>query len=106
MRVSNRTIIGGLMFLLLLALIVIAMLYPIATRPLVRPADAMLVEKARKDARAILHDDVTTFPIVMRLSDRECVELRSPQADGAGSYLACYDTHTNQKVEERLNIGF
>lgn len=85
-------------------------LYPLATRPLTHPEDATLVERARSDARNIFHDAEwhrrSTFPIVMRLADRTCVELRAWATSGAGSYLVCYDQRSGKKVEERSELGF
>jgi hypothetical protein len=109
-QAANQTIIVALAVLLLAALAAIAFLYPRASRPLIRPGDALLIAKARRDALVLLHNnaphDRATFPIVMRLSDRRCVEFRSSRADAAGTYLACYDARTNRKVEERFSIGF
>jgi hypothetical protein len=92
--------------LLLLSALAIAAIRMRDARLFVRPEDRMLVEMARKDARAIFTQETSTFPIVMRLSDRNCVELRSNRADGAGSYLACYDPQTDRKTEERASTGF
>ncbi|SEI57875.1 hypothetical protein SAMN05518849_101148 [Sphingobium sp. AP50] len=109
MHLSSRTIIIGLTLLLVASLATLTFLYPAANLPLVRRDDAAWVEKARKDARAIFPETVQerkTFPIVMRLSDRICIELRSTAADGTGSYLVCYEARTGKKVEERSVVGF
>ncbi|MDB5705534.1 MAG: hypothetical protein JWN66_2650 [Sphingomonas bacterium] len=46
------------------------------------------------------------FPIVMHWGDRDCVELRSTQADGTGSYFVCYSAQTGKLLQEGMNIGF
>eukprot|EP00456_Euglypha_rotunda_P031233 TRINITY_DN24337_c0_g1_i1.p2 TRINITY_DN24337_c0_g1~~TRINITY_DN24337_c0_g1_i1.p2 ORF type:complete len:110 (+),score=10.83 TRINITY_DN24337_c0_g1_i1:136-465(+) len=109
MRLSSRSILIALTISLVAVLAALAILYFRANLPLVRPGDAVWLERARKDARAIFPETVqqrTAFPIVMRLSDRICVELRSTTADGAGSYQACYEARTGKKVEERAEGGF
>lgn len=92
------------------ALLTIAILYPLATRPLSRPGDKPLIEQARRDAEAAFGGGTAagpkTFPIVIRLLGRTCVELRSLRGDGAGSYVACYESRTGAKLEERASIGF
>ncbi|WP_311268858.1 hypothetical protein [Sphingobium sp. WCS2017Hpa-17] len=109
MHMSSRSIIIGLTILLVVGFAVLVTLYPRANLPLVRRDDTAWVEKARKDARAIFPEaaqERKTFPMVMRLSDRICVDLRSTAADGAGSYLACYEARTGKKVEEHSMGGF
>jgi hypothetical protein len=108
MSILNHVVVAALSALLGTTLIALAFLYPLAMRPLVRSGDSSLVERARKDAslRMEMSNGPKTFPIVMHLTDRNCVELRSTLADGAGSYLVCYDARTGQKLEERLNMGF
>lgn len=94
---------------LFLAVAALAYLYPLAMRPLVRPGDQSLVERARRDADLVFsgdHADSNTFPIVTRLSHQSCVELRSTLQDKAGNYLVCYDARTNEKIEERATVGF
>lgn len=104
---SSRLAIAILSALLGASLIAVAILYPLALRPLVRSGDTALVERARRDAALLgVSKELKTFPIVMRLGDRNCAELRSTLADGAGSYVACYDAHTGNKVEELSAIGF
>lgn len=110
MRLSHRFITMMLILLLLCIFSAIAMLYPLASRPLVRSGDEWVVERAQADASLIFRheekDSRTTFPIVMQLANRTCVELRATRADSAGNYVVCYDRRTGQKVEERADGGF
>ena len=100
----------GMLIAIITAIAAIAILYPRANRPLVRAGDAPWVERAQAEARRLFRDgaghDRATFPIVMRLSDRICVELRSIAASGAGTYVACYDPRSGEKVEERAYGGY
>lgn len=110
MHFSRRSLIISLSLVIVSMLAGLVTLYPLATRPLIRSGDEAIVERARSDAPLIFHEarvhERSTFPIVMKLVDRTCVELRSWAADGAGSYLACYDKRTGKKVEERSEGGF
>lgn len=109
-RLSSRSLIVVPTFCLVMAAAVLIALYPLATRPLSRPGDEPIIARARSDARLVFHDAEVhkraTFPIVMRLAHQTCVELRSRAADGAGTYLACYDELTGKKTEERTEAGF
>jgi hypothetical protein len=95
---------------LVTAMTAIVIGYPLATRPLTRAGDKSIVERASRDARTTYLDvDAhrrSTFPIVLRLVDRTCVELRSWAADGAGSYTVCYDARSGKKMAEQTNAGF
>jgi hypothetical protein len=100
---KTRTIIA-LCVLLAISLAANAYLYPRATRPLVLPGDEQFVERASRHAAAAYGADAgrqarTTFPIVMALADRVCVELRSTRADRVGNFLACYNPQTRQRLE-------
>ena len=110
MQSDKRTMNLTLAVLLMTILILSAALYRSASRPLVRPEDAPLVQKARRDSLKIFPrggaDRGSNFAIVMRLEDRSCVELRSRATDKAGTYLACYDAHTGKIIEERAHAGF
>jgi hypothetical protein len=110
MWLSHRTFTILVLVALLAAMLAIVLGYPLATRPLVRPGDEAIVERARGDARAIFRGaeahDRSTFPIVVRLVDRTCVELRSWATDGTGSYNVCYDARTGNKMMEQANAGF
>ena len=102
---------AALIVLLIAALVVIAMLYPRATRPLAFDHDQALIERATGQAAELnkeRREDVTrqTFPIVMHLVDRSCVELRSTRSDGAGTYTVCYERQSGNFIEERLQGGF
>ena len=110
MRLSHHNVVIALSLALISTAAVLACLYPLATRPLSRPEDAALIERARSDARMIYRDaDAhrrSTFPLVVRLADQTCVELRSWATGGAGSYLVCYDRRSGKKVEERSEAGY
>jgi hypothetical protein len=109
MPTSGKLIIAGLALLALNLIVGVAYLYPSATVPLVRPGDEGMVTRARSDAdllfRTAAEHRPATFPIVFRIADRTCVELRSRERDGRGSYVACYDRHA-RKLEEEVSAGF
>lgn len=97
--------------LLLVALIQLAVVYPKATRILVKPAQQDLVDRAVREAavqfRTTPREQArSTFPIVMELHDRKCVELRSTLSDGGGNYIACYDNRTGKQLYEMISSGF
>lgn len=109
MWLSNRVTTLALGGLLLVVLAALAHLYPLAARPLVRPGDMSLVERAHRDADAVFAgapDDRDTFPIVIRMTERSCVELRSTRRDESGNYLVCYDNRSGEKIEERATVGY
>jgi hypothetical protein len=90
--------------LLALSLAANLYLYPRATRPLARPEQQALIERAQRHAAAAYGADAerqrrATFPIVMELADRTCVELRSTRADRVGNFIACYDPRTHQRLD-------
>jgi hypothetical protein len=106
-----RTAVFILALPLLASLIASAVLYPRATRPLVGPGDAALVERARLDAAAVFRISPAeaaeaAFPIVTRLPGRTCVELRSTRRGRAGNYFACYDGKSERPIEEEATTGF
>jgi hypothetical protein len=106
----NSRIILLLSLLLAASLAANVWLYPRATRVLVQPAEQPLVERARRHAARAYGADAArqarvTYPIVMTLSDRTCVELRSTREDRAGNFLACYDPKTGQLLEARRAGG-
>lgn len=109
-RLSPRSLMVVPTLFLGATTVALTVLYPLAARPLSHPGDEPIIERARSDASLIIHDAEThrraTFPIVMRLADRTCVELRSLATNGAGSYSACYDRKTGKKIEEEANLGF
>lgn len=93
-----------LAILLVGALAAIAILYPRATRPLVAEHQHALVAAAQRDAATFFGanaDEIRrrSFPIVISLSDRTCVELK-PLHGGNGGYVACYDAKSGHLVEE------
>jgi hypothetical protein len=105
-----RLIILTLCLLLVGAAIGLGILYPRASRTLVRPHHQHLVQRAEQEAAATFHHSPEdqqriTFPMVMEFADRTCVELRSTAADGGGNYLACY-SRSGEVLEERATVGF
>jgi hypothetical protein len=107
---SSHLVILALCVLLVGAAVGLASLYPRASRSLVQPHQLHLVQRAEQEAAAAFHHSATqqrriTFPIVMEMSDRTCVELRSTALDGGGNYLACY-SQSGQVLEERTTSGF
>ena len=90
--------------LLILSLAANLYLYPRATRPLLRADQLPLVERAQRHAAAAYGADAdkqrrATFPIVMELADRTCVELRSTRPDRVGNFIACYNPKTRQRIQ-------
>jgi hypothetical protein len=99
----------ALSLLLVAAVAGLAILYPRATRTLVQPHQQHLVDRAEREAAARFGHSTAdqrriTFPVVMEMSDRTCVELRSTAADGGGNFLACY-SKTGELLEERATVG-
>ena len=90
----QRLIGGALLALLALSLAANVYLYPRATRPLYWDYDRLLIERTVARAAARERTDAETiraqsFPIVLHLPGRTCVEMRN--TDGSGFHGACYD---------------
>jgi len=105
-RRGSRLILAMLLTFLIIALVAIAILWQQAARQLVASHQRPLVEQAQRQAATHFRQKPEaiarmTFPIVLQLSDRTCVELR-PIRRQDGGYLACYDTGTGQVVEESV----
>jgi hypothetical protein len=91
---SKRLVVALLVMLLVASLAANLILYRKPGRPLFGEGDRPLIERT---VRLFVLDGITsradiereTFPIVMRLSDRTCVELR--RHDGRGRRAACYN---------------
>lgn len=95
-----------LLALLLAAIVAIGILYMRTILPLVDSHQQPLVERAQRQAAMAFNEEPndiarTSFPVVLELSDRTCVELR-PMRKHDGRYLACYDAASRQVVEERV----
>ena len=102
----EKGLVSILTALLLGAIVGLGVFYIKATRPLYYPEDEALIKRAVADAavhfRAPEEEILRiSFPIVMQLSDRTCVELRPKRAD-LGGYLACYRAPNSDRVEERV----
>lgn len=107
---QSRLIFVTLSALLVAAVAGLAILYPSATHTLVQPYQQGVIDRAERAAAATFGHTLEdqrriTFPIVMELNGRTCVELRSTAADGGGNYLACY-SRSGRVLEERANTGF
>jgi hypothetical protein len=94
-----------LVVLLLAAVVCDVLLYPRATRPLVLPGNDAAVADAQRGMATEMRTTVEevrrlTFPIVMSLSDRTCVELRANGRVGI-DYVECRDTR-GKIIERRL----
>lgn len=111
LNVRHWRLISAKLFLLLIAAVAgLAILYPRATRSLVQPQQQPIVDRAEREAAATFRHSPEdqrriTFPMVMEMSDRTCVELRSSAGDGGGNYLACY-SRGGEVLEERATVGF
>ncbi|MDB5671983.1 MAG: hypothetical protein JWO25_2942 [Alphaproteobacteria bacterium] len=106
----DSRIIAVLTVLLILSLAANLYLYPRTTKPQVLPEQQALVDRARRHAAAAYGADAAeqarvTYPIVIALSDRTCVELRSTREDRAGNFIACYDPKTGQRLEAHRAAG-
>jgi hypothetical protein len=106
----SRPISFTLTALLVAAAVALTVLYPRAMRSLVQPHHQHLVDRAERQAAATFSHTLEdqrrlTFPMVMELSNRTCVELRSTAADGGGNYVACY-SRGGEVLEERATVGF
>ena len=97
MQPANRrhAILWTLLLLLAASLVANVLLYRKANRPLFDEGERPLVERTIAEAGARSRPNTAndiraeTFPIVMRLGDRTCVELR--RHDELGHIGACYD---------------
>lgn len=103
----RKAILSTLLLVLAASLAANLFLYRQASRPLFDEGDRPLVERtiagAAVRSRAESAGDIRaeTFPIVMRLGDRTCVELR--RHDGRGHTGACYD-RWGQLIEESASV--
>jgi hypothetical protein len=105
--VSRRSLtLAALCCLLAASLAANAILYPLAVRPLFLESDRPLIERTAASAAIPLRTNADelrrrTFPVVLHLGDRTCVDLRA--FDGAGNYGACYD-RGGKLVEETASV--
>ena len=87
------------------AVVAILVLRERARLPLHFEADEPLIDRTvgavARTARATPHDiERTTFPIVIHLSDRICVELRARPGTDYGGWVSCYDRTSGALIEE------
>ena len=107
MTTRTRLVFLALVVMLLATAAGLFILYPRATRPLVYAHQQALVDRTINQAAKEFREPPSdlrrlTFPIVMELSDRTCVELRSSSNQhGAVGYLACYKK-AGEIIEERI----
>ncbi|PBN42453.1 hypothetical protein [Sphingobium sp. D43FB] len=110
MQKYSRYVILALIALLIAAGLTIAKLYPLANSVVIQPGDASVVSKAMSDAQKLFRtesiNNASRLPLVMRMSDRICVELRPYSNDPAGTYLACYDNRSGHLIEEQAIGGY
>jgi hypothetical protein len=104
-RPRKRIVLLACMLAASIALNVV--LYPAATRPLVSEGDQPLIERtiAMYAARGGREEELRHhfFPIVTRLTNRDCVELRSRHERGRVG--ACYDRRSGAIVEESESVA-
>jgi hypothetical protein len=109
-RSLDFKVVAGVLLLLLLAISLAAnaYLYSLATRPLYAASDRPLIERTL--ARAAIAERTNpeelragTFPIVLEIGGRTCVDIRN--TDGGGHYAACYD-RAGRLVEQIAGVDF
>lgn len=109
MQKFSRYMTLVLITLLIAAGLMIARLYPLANATAIQPSDQPVVSDALNDAQKLFRSEAinnaTRLPVVMRMSDRTCVELRPYSKVPAGTYLACYDNRNGHLIEEKATGG-
>lgn len=110
MQKYSRYVTLVLIALLVTAGLIIARLYPLANATAIQPGDAPVVSHAMNDAQKLFRSEpiniASRLPVVIRMSDRTCVELRPYSKVPAGTYLACYDNRNGHLIEERATGGY
>jgi hypothetical protein len=102
----QKLIVGALVLLLATSVAGNLLLYRQASRPLHTEGDRPLIERTAAHFAAIERttaDEIMTdsFPIVLHLADRTCVELR--HIGGMGHRGACYDRQ-GELLEETASV--
>jgi hypothetical protein len=104
-RWTSKPFVIALLLLLAASLAANLLLYRKANRPLFEEGDRPLIERTvglfTRGGANHAAIEAETFPLVMRLSDRTCVELR--RHDGRGYQRACYDGR-NRPIEQSEGI--
>lgn len=103
----SSAIVPALLILLLMSISAFYVMYSRMPPPLAEPYQQPLVKRAEREAARALRKTPEampriSYPIVMRLTDRTCVELNSV-GHRERFYLACYDNSTGELVEERIS---
>ena len=103
----HRLIIGALLLLLTVSAVGNVILYGKASRPLFAEGDRPLIERTVAHFAALNRTSdsevrAQSFPLVLHLSDRTCVELRRDY--GRGHRGACYDRR-DRLLEEVESVG-
>ncbi|WIA54006.1 hypothetical protein N6H05_13070 [Sphingobium sp. WTD-1] len=110
MQKYSRYVTLVLIALLLAAGLIIARLYPLANATTIQPGDEPLVSNAMHDAQKLFRSEAinkaSRLAVVIRMSDRTCVELRPYSKLPAGTYLACYDNRDGHLIEEKATGGY
>jgi hypothetical protein len=99
-------IVGALLLLLAISVAWNILLYRQASRPLYAEGDRALIDRTVARAVAAAQTNAgdireQSFPIVLHLADRTCVELR--RHDGRGHEGACYDRR-DRLIEETASV--
>ncbi|WP_374553834.1 hypothetical protein [Sphingobium yanoikuyae] len=110
MQKYSRYVTLVLIALLITAGLIIASLYPLANATAIQPGDEPVVSNALNDAQKLFRSEAinkaSRLPVVIRMSDRTCVELRPYSKAPAGTYLACYDNRNGRLIEEKATGGY
>lgn len=110
MQKYSGYVILGLIALLSAAALMIARLYAVANATAIQPDEASIVRKAMNDGQKLFRaeaiNESSRLAVVMRLSDRICVELRPYSKIPAGTYLACYDSRNGHLLEEKATGAY
>lgn len=105
-RFTRHGLIAGALLLLAASVVANLILYRRASRPLLTEGDRPLIERtvamfAASGRTSAADIRGQSFPIVLHLGDRTCVELR--RHDGLGHQSACYDRR-GRLIEETESV--
>lgn len=102
----NLKVVVVILSLLLVAAIgAVVWLYPLAMRPLFDRHDQPLISRTEAlRAKEFKGRTTEAFPMVTHKGPQTCVELRTWERDGAGSFTACYDR--GRLFETTVNGGY
>lgn len=110
MQKYSRYVVLALAALLIVAGLIMARLHALENATVIQPGDASIVSKAMSDAqkqfRTEAINEASRLAVVIRMSDRICVELRPYSKNRAGTYLACYDNRSSHLIEEKATGAY